>query len=173
MIHGETPVYRSDWVTLALTDVELPSGARFDHHVVRLPRDAAAVVMLDEHDRVLLLRRHRFITDTWGWEIPAGRVDRGETLEEAGVRETIEETGWRPLDLDYLGFSQPTIGLMEQRFEYFEASRAEQVGEFDRTETESIAWFAPDDVRTLIEQSEIVDGLTLTALGIAFALRRL
>jgi 8-oxo-dGTP pyrophosphatase MutT (NUDIX family) len=121
----------------------------------------------------LLLRRHRFITDTWGWEIPAGRVDPGESREDAGVRETVEETGWRPLDLEYLGFTHPTNGLMEQRFEYFIASRAERVGDFDVTETESIAWFAPDDVRTLVEQAEIPDGLSASALGMAFTLGRL
>ena len=62
---------------------------------------------------------------------------------------------------------------MQQRFEYFLSPRAEHVGDFDRTETESIAWFAPDDVRTLIEQGEIPDGLSVTALATAFALKRL
>jgi 8-oxo-dGTP pyrophosphatase MutT (NUDIX family) len=171
-IHGETPLYSSEWLNLSLVDVELPDGTRFDHHVVRLPHPAAGVIVQDG-SRVLLLRRHRFITDTWGWEIPAGRVDPGETLEQAAVREAIEETGWRPLDLDYLGFSHPTNGLMEQRFEYFVASRAEYVGDFERTETESIAWFEPEDVRVLIEQGEIPDGLSVTALGMAFTLGRL
>jgi 8-oxo-dGTP pyrophosphatase MutT (NUDIX family) len=172
-VHGETPLYSSEWVDLRLADVELPDGTRFDHHVVRLPHPAVGVIVNDAERGVLLLRRHRFITDTWGWEIPAGRVDPGETLEQAGARETIEETGWRPLDLDYLGFSHPTNGLMEQRFEYFVALRAEHVGEFDRTETESIAWFSAEDVRTLIEQGEIPDGLSVTALGMAFTLGRL
>ena len=45
---------------------------------------------------MLLLWRHRFITDTWGWEIPAGRVEAGEALEDAARREAIEETGWAP-----------------------------------------------------------------------------
>ena len=62
---------------------------------------------------------------------------------------------------------------MEQRFEYFVAGRAERVGDFDTTETESIGWFAPEDVRTLIEQGEIPDGLSVTALGMAFTLGRL
>jgi hypothetical protein len=53
------------------------------------------------------------------------------------------------------------------------ASRAEHVGDFERTETESVAWFAPDDVRTLIEQGEMPDGLSVTALGMAFTLGRL
>ncbi len=45
---------------------------------------------------VLLLWRHRFITDTWGWEIPAGGIDPGETPPDAAARETLEETGWEP-----------------------------------------------------------------------------
>jgi 8-oxo-dGTP pyrophosphatase MutT (NUDIX family) len=172
-VHGERSLYSSDWLNVRLVDVELPDGTRFDHHVVRLPHPAVGVIVRDAERGILLLRRHRFITDTWGWEIPAGRVDPGETLEEAAVREAIEETGWRPVDLGHLGYSHPTNGLMDQRFEYFVASRAEHVGEFERTETESIAWFAPDGVRTLIEQGEIPDGLSVTALGMAFTLGRL
>jgi 8-oxo-dGTP pyrophosphatase MutT (NUDIX family) len=172
-VHGERALYTSEWLNVRLVDVELPDGTRFDHHVVRLAHAAVGVIVHVDGEGVLLLRRHRFVTDTWGWEIPAGRVDPGETLEQAAVRESVEETGWRPLDLDYLGFSHPTNGLMEQRFEYFLAPRAEYVGEFDRTETESIAWFAPEDVRTLIEQGEVPDGLSVTALGMAFTLGRL
>ena len=47
-----------------------------------------------------MLWRHRFITDSWGWEIPAGGVDAGETPEDAAAREVLEETGrieWLPL----------------------------------------------------------------------------
>ena len=172
-LHGETTLYSSEWLNVRLVDVELPDGTRFDHHVVRLPHPAVGVIMRDARHGVLLLRRHRFVTDTWGWEIPAGRVDPGETLEEAAVREAIEETGWRPRDLEHLGFSHPTNGLMEQRFEYFVASSAEHVGEFDVSETESIAWFASEDVRTLIGQGEIPDGLSVTALALAFTLGRL
>jgi 8-oxo-dGTP pyrophosphatase MutT (NUDIX family) len=172
-VHGETPLYSSEWLNVRLVDIELPDGRRFDHHVVRLPHPAVGVIVADAERGILLLRRHRFITDTWGWEIPAGRVDPGETLEQAGVREAIEETGWRPLDLEHLGFSHPTNGLMEQRFEFYVARRAEHVGDFDVTETESIAWFAPEDVRTLIEQGEVPDGLSLTALCLAFTLGRL
>ncbi len=172
-IHGEHSLYSSEWLNVRLVEVELPDGTRFDHHVVRMPHPAVGVIVREPARGILLLRRHRFVTDTWGWEIPAGRVDPGETLEEAAVRESIEETGWRPLDLERLGFSHPTNGLMDQRFEYFVASRAEHVGDFERTETESVAWFAPDDVRTLIEQGEIPDGLSVTALGMAFTLGRL
>ena len=82
-VHGERSLYDSDWVCLSLADVELPDGTRLDHHVVRMPAEAAGVVVADPARGVLLLWRHRFITDTWGWEVPAGRVDAGETAEQA------------------------------------------------------------------------------------------
>ena len=65
-IHGERSLYESDWVRLRLVDVELPDGHRFEHHVVRLPRDAAGTVVIDPERGVLLLWRHRFVTDGWG-----------------------------------------------------------------------------------------------------------
>ena len=43
-VHGERSLYESDWMSLRLVDVEPPEGERFEHHVLRLPREAAATV---------------------------------------------------------------------------------------------------------------------------------
>src|ERR1700710_984437 len=115
-VHGERTIYDSEWMRLALVDVELPSGPRFDPHVLRMPAEAAGVVV-DVADRgVLLLWRHRFITDTWGWEVPAGRVDPGETPVNAAHRECLEETGWEPGPLELLTSYFPTNGQNDQVF---------------------------------------------------------
>jgi len=82
---GERILYDSAWVQLAIADVVMPDGTQVDHHVVRMPREAAGTIIVRE-GRVLLMYRHRFITDTWGWEIPAGAVDAGETLEQGAIR---------------------------------------------------------------------------------------
>jgi 8-oxo-dGTP pyrophosphatase MutT (NUDIX family) len=78
---------------------------------------------------VLLLYRHRFITDTWGWELAAGRVDDGETPVEAAARETLEETGWRPGPLAPLVTFNTANGITDQRFHVFVADGATHVGE--------------------------------------------
>ena len=87
-VHGERSVYESEWMNLSLVDVELPSGKRFEHHVLRMPCDAAGVVVDDPDRGVLLLWRHRFISDTWGWEVPgrAGR-SRRDTRAVRGPRD--------------------------------------------------------------------------------------
>src|ERR1700753_2127454 len=88
---GERSVYDSAWVRVEQIDVELPSGERYWHEVVRLHR-AAMMVLLDDQDRVLLLWRHRVAQDRWGWELPGGLVDDGEEPADAAVRELEEET---------------------------------------------------------------------------------
>jgi len=163
--HGERVLYDSEWVRLALTDVEVPGGPRFEHHVVRMPYFAAGTVVHDTDRGLLLIYRHRFITDTWGWEIPAGGIDAGETPEEAAARETLEETGWRAGPLTPLVAYQPTNGLSDQRFHIFLADGASYEGEpSDPGEAERIEWVPLDDVRGLILSGEMVDGLSLTSV---------
>ena len=167
-VHGERSLYESPWVSLHLVDVELPGGERFEHHVVRLPGPAASVVMHDPMRGLLLLWRHRFITDTWGWEVPAGRVDPGETPLDAAVREGLEESGWTPGPLRLLGVWHPTNGLCDQAFHAFLAEGATHVGEpVDRHEAERVAWVPVERVRGLIADGQVLDGFSLTSLLLA------
>jgi 8-oxo-dGTP diphosphatase len=57
---------------------------------------SVAVVVEDGQGRVLLLLRGP--TDPWmplRWNLPGGRIERGESVSEAGMRETREEAGLR------------------------------------------------------------------------------
>ena len=164
VVHGERAVYESPWVSLSLVDVEVPGGERFEHHVVRMPGEASGVVAV-AGGRVLLIHRHRFITDTTGWEIPAGRVEPDEDPAVAAERETLEETGWRPGPLTKLFSYCPSIGLMDQRYNIFLAAGAERVGEPpDSSESDRVEWVPLSDVPALIRRGEIQDGYSLTAL---------
>ena len=51
-----------------------------------------SVIILNERGQVLLgQRRSGLFAGSWG--LPGGKVDLGETLQQAAVRETLEETG--------------------------------------------------------------------------------
>ena len=135
-VHGERPIYENQWVRLTLVDVEPPAGDRFEHHVVRLQRVALAVV-LDQDDRVLMMWRHRFATDEWGWELPGGIVEANEDGESTARREVEEETGWRPRPLAHLVSFQPMPGMVDTPHEVYIGHGAERVG--DPTDTEEAA----------------------------------
>ena len=162
-------MYASDWVSVSVADVLLPDGSQVDHHVVRMPRPAAGTIVI-AGDEVLLLYRHRFITETWGWEIPAGGVDAGELPADAAVRETREESGWEPSSVRPLCVFHPANGLLDQAFHIFVSDDATHVGEpTDRNEATRIEWVAVDAIRTMLRDGDITDGLTFGALTYALA----
>jgi 8-oxo-dGTP pyrophosphatase MutT (NUDIX family) len=163
-VHGERPLYESDWVSLTLADVELPDGQRFGHHVVRFPSGASGLVITDPERGILLLHRHRFVVDSWGWEIPGGRIDEPETPAQTAAREALEETGWRPGPIQPLFSYHPLPGLVDQRFYVFVADGATKEREPDLVETDRVEWVPLAGVRRLIDGGEITDGFSLTAL---------
>jgi 8-oxo-dGTP pyrophosphatase MutT (NUDIX family) len=169
-VHGERSLYESDWVNLRLVDIEVPGGRRFEHHVVRFPREAAGTVVYDPDRGVLLLWRHRFVTDSWGWEVPGGGVEWGETPAEAAARETLEETGWRAGPLRPLVRYHPSNGTCDQVFNIFLADGAEHVGDpSDPSESERIEWLPIGRLRAEMTAGRLRDGLSLTALLHALA----
>jgi hypothetical protein len=70
VIHGERLVDDTPHIRVSLADVELPNHVRFTQCVFRMRRCAMTVV-LDAGDRILLMRRHRFIVDAaYSWSRP-------------------------------------------------------------------------------------------------------
>jgi 8-oxo-dGDP phosphatase len=170
-VHGERELYGSEWMRMTLVDVEVPGASRFDHHVVRFPRHASGTVVHDPDRGVLLLWRHRFITDTWGWEVPAGGVEPGESPAEAAAREVYEETGWEPAPVTPLGTYAPVNGSADAVFHLFTAAGATHRGDPpDPSESERVEWRTPGQVREAIAAGEVYDGMSLTGLLWALAL---
>ncbi|MGH3320364.1 MAG: NUDIX domain-containing protein [Streptosporangiaceae bacterium] len=163
-INSEEPLYADEWLDIRHADVELPDGRHLDHRLIRTPPGAGAV-LVGARERVLLLWRHRFITDTWGWEIPIGKINDDEEPIEAAAREVEEETGWRPGPLRPFVYTQPSDGLLDSRHYVFRAESASYIGPAtDGFESERIDWVPLSKVRQMVEKQEIVSGTTLVAL---------
>lgn len=162
--YGERTLYDNRYVRLTLVDVEPPDGRRFEHHVVRLSRVAMAVV-LDDAGRVLMLWRHRFITDEWGWELPGGIVDPGEDAVATAAREVEEETGWRPELLRPLLSFQPMPGLVDTPHDVFVTRGATRIGAPTTTDEVGVVdWVPLSDIRELATEGRLLGSGTLVGL---------
>ena len=158
--------YDSPWVRIHRDDVRLPDGQIIEgHHVIDVPRPAVSVVPLGPDGRLLLIEHYRFITQTTGWEAPAGSVDPGEDLLAAAGRELREETGHGAETMEKLGQYHPSNGISNQVFHVYVGRGVRRVGELtDTNEVMRTNWFTLGEVRAMLQRNEIRDGLSMTSL---------
>jgi 8-oxo-dGTP pyrophosphatase MutT (NUDIX family) len=161
---GEKPIVETPWFELKLAEVELPGGQRLPHYLFRLP-PVVLTASLDDQDRVLLLWRHRFIPDSWGWELPSGIADPAEDLPAAAAREALKESGWEPRELRPLLRLEPSGGLTDSVNHIYWTTQARYRGDpVAHFEAERIAWIPLREVPGLVAAGQIKAAATVAAL---------
>jgi 8-oxo-dGTP pyrophosphatase MutT (NUDIX family) len=171
LVRGERLVDDTPHVRVSLADIELPNQVRFTQYVFRMRRVAVTAVLDDPGERVLMMRRHRFIVDRWVWELPGGYVDDGEDPAVAAAREVEEETGWRPRRIEHVLTCQPLIGNADYPQDLFLARGAELAGEPEGDEDAEIRWVPLTDTPTMITSGEILGAITIIGVQHALLLR--
>jgi len=84
--------------------------------------DVTVSVMIEKDGKFLLLERSPSSTITGLWEFPAGKLEPGESVEEAAKRETKEETGLNVNGLHYRGYSERFGSDRQAVIHHFKAS---------------------------------------------------
>jgi len=114
-------IFAGRTLRLSVDRVRLPNGQETELEHVRHP-GAAAVVALDDDGDVLLIRQYRYATGGWLLEVPAGKLDAGETPEACAARELAEETGHHAARLVPMGSIWTAPGFTDERIRLFLAT---------------------------------------------------
>jgi len=158
-------VYESAWVNLYLDKVQFPNGHVIEeYHLLDFPRAAVAIIMENDLGSVVFARISRYTTGLTEWELPAGGVEFGETEIEAAKREVLEETGYTTEDQKLVYSYYPMNGSCNKLFYIVYCKAIERIQEFDENEVSETRWFTRDEVKQMIKEKSISDGLSLTAL---------
>lgn len=159
------PVYESDWVCLYLDTVRLPNGEVIDgYHQLHYPHESVCVVIRNGQGDILLTHNRRYTTGRLEWEVPAGRVETGESPENTARRECLEETGCTLRELRYLSWHNPANGMSDLKMHVFAARVDAEGAILDTNEIESKQWFKLGKVREMLRQGEIRCGVSMLAL---------
>jgi ADP-ribose pyrophosphatase len=150
-----TPIFHVTW------DEALdPDGFEIKRAIVQ--HGGSAVVMpVDERKRVLLVRQYRLPAKRYLWELPAGRVDEGETVLQAARRELAEETGYRAKTFRKLAEFFPSPGFLAEKMTIYLATGL-SAGASTPMEDERIemGWFTARDLDQMIGSGKIIDAKT-------------
>jgi ADP-ribose pyrophosphatase len=145
----------------SLDEVRLRTGNITERIKIDHP-EAAAVVAFPDPKRILMVRQWRYAIGRETLEIPAGKIDPGEGLQDCARRELQEETGFDAGHLFSLFRYYPAIGYSNEVIEIFAASGLKKAsGKLDVDEIAQVEMVDLDRVYDLISQGVIQDGKTV------------
>jgi ADP-ribose pyrophosphatase len=140
-----------------------PGGFEIRRSIVQ-HAGSAVMMAVDARGRVLLVRQYRLPARAMLWELPAGRLDPGETPLRAARRELEEETGYRARRWRKLLSFYPSPGYVSEKMTVFVATDL-IAGEARPMEDERIRcrWFTRRELERMIRAGRLQDGKTIAA----------
>jgi len=142
--------------------VDPKTGFTIDRAVVR-HAGSAVMMAVDDKKRVLLVRQYRLPAEKYLWELPAGKIDPGETALQAARRELAEETGYRARKWTKLAAFWVSPGFVQERMNVYLATGL-TAGAATPMDDERIEarWFTAPEIRKMIAAGRIEDAKTMT-----------
>ena len=151
--------------TVYLDEVSLKDGTISKRICIDHPQ-AAAIVPLISDDELIMVRQYRYALKRETLEIPAGKIDKGESAEECIKRELAEETGFEAKVIKWLYTYAPAVGYSNELIHLYLGSDLEKLeNKVNDTEISSLEILTIDEVLGMIRNHEIVDSKTIIALA--------
>ncbi|MFH2000453.1 MAG: NUDIX hydrolase [Planctomycetota bacterium] len=160
---------QNPWFRLLDSKVKMPNGNHTQYFTLDFLRAGVGIVARRPRE-ILLIRQYRFIIDQFVWAIPSGGVEKSEDFIAAAERELFEETGYRAEKITKIHSYFASYGCGNQEFHLYLAEElSSEPAPFDRNEVLDVKWFPDHEVKSMIFNEQIVDGLSLTPLLFLFA----
>ena len=140
-------------------------GAQHTFYRILTP-DWVQILPITAAGEAVMVRQYRHGAQRVTLELPAGLVEPGEEPAVAGLRECLEETGYRALAAVPLGVLQPNPALFANRLHTFYAEGAERIAEIENTATErtTVELVPLRELPAMLRRGEIDHALTAAAL---------
>jgi ADP-ribose pyrophosphatase len=157
-------LYNGKIIDLVLEEVELPNGNQSQREVVKHP-GAVAILAVTPENKIVLVRQYRKPLNRSIIEIPAGKLEKGETPESCARRELEEETGYRSDQLVHLQSFYTSPGFADELIHvYFSDSLTEGTVQLDEDEFVDLMEVSLDEAIELVKTNEIYDAKTVYAI---------
>ena len=156
-------VYSGKILRLDVDEVVLPDGKPAVRECVRHTGGAAALFIREGN--VALVRQYRYLYGEELYEIPAGKLERGEDARLAAMRELEEETGYRATSAKHLLDIYPTPGYTDEVIHIYLIDDAVHTAQhLDEGEFLNVEFLPLCEVLSLIEIGAIKDAKTVCAV---------
>jgi 8-oxo-dGTP pyrophosphatase MutT (NUDIX family) len=159
-----TNVFTGRVIEVNVERVELPNGTTAELEIIRHP-GGAAVVALDDRNRICLLRQYRHAMNGWLWELPAGKIDNREPPLDTARRELEEEAGVAAGSWQTLGDYVSSPGVFTEVVHLFLATELTPLPPRpEEHEVFEVHWLTFEHVLAMARSGELRDGKSLVGV---------
>jgi 8-oxo-dGTP pyrophosphatase MutT (NUDIX family) len=160
-------VWSCPWYSVRQDEITLPNGRPGVFNVVQHP-GAVWIIPLTAAGEIVMLRHYRYTIDDWCWEVPAGGLKAGLSVEETALAELREEVGGRAEWLEYFGRFYTANGICNEVAQIYIAGGV-TLGQTDHEAAEVIEVhpLPLDQVLSMAHANQISDAPTALALLLA------
>jgi 8-oxo-dGTP pyrophosphatase MutT (NUDIX family) len=164
MIEHITLIFTGRVLQLNVERVRLPNGSVADLEIAHHP-GGAAIVAIDDQQRVCLLYQFRHAAGGWIWELPAGKIDNKEPPFETAQRELTEEAGMTANNWQPLGDCVSSPGVFTEVIHLYLATGLTTVEMApEEHEVFRVEWRPFAEAVKMAQAGEIRDGKTIVGL---------
>lgn len=160
------PIFQGNIISLKVDDVTLPNGKTSKREIVKHPGAVAVIAVTTEH-KIILVEQYRKALERSIIEIPAGKLEQGESPELTARRELEEETGYGSNELTYLqsfatspGFADEVVHLFVARGLY----KIENGATTDDDEFVELLEVTLEEAEQMVVEQKIYDAKTAFAV---------
>ncbi len=139
----------------------------YDRDIVIHPGSAVIVPLFDDLT-VALVRQYRHAAGQYLLELPAGTLEKGETPEEAAIRELEEEIGWRAGKIEKLSSFFVSPGFLSEEMHLFIAQNlTESIQNLDEDEALTFERLPLTNAILMAASGQLRDAKTIAGLFLA------
>ena len=156
-------IYDGKVIHVTKDEVMCPNGEKAIREIVH--HRGGVGILFQVNGKFIFERQYRYAMQEEIIEMPAGKLEEGESPLEAAKRELLEETGYRPLEMIHLGDSYPTVGYSSEVIHlYYCPNAIKEERHLDSDENIDLIYLSLEEIEKMIADNTIKDSKSVAAI---------
>ena len=165
-ILNQKSIFKSKLFDIKQADIEF-NGTTMKYEIISGTGSGAVMVVPFIENDIIFIKEYAAAIDDYMITFPKGKIDKGETIEEAANRELQEEVGYKSKDIKLIKKLYLAPGYIDH-MTYVMVAKELSVSSLSGDEPEELEVIRVhrDDVINFLDKNEIVDSRVHAALNI-------